>query len=1721
MEQKKLTLEEFNEYKNKLAAMIAELETVNEQNEDNEDFDEEKAEQEFMEKYFSLQSELLSYDLSDIPFEAWEDMAIAGFDEHIADFSKTKANIDFELLSLEGDDFKYNFKGCNVKNVEAEHCNKEMFDEATINKYPDLFLSDQFDKDFENKYYTKTLTIEDLSSLSSEQLEELKNKNLLNRFEYITGSLIDKVGLQKAVQLYHFSKKDYQAVYEIEEYTHRLGFCCDNLDLINEFDERISSVDVSEIKKEYYSYIANAVLNSRSINIGKLPESFVKENSDILLTGDNIPNDLRQRYYAKELTVYDVLNNISLFKNIPIDKFCKDDKIQDLSKALSGGTRLQQCLEAYPKLFNYIIKGNLSREFLTYFDTDSVDFSDNTHFKEQLGKSLSSFFEKFNELKNKEQLMLYDPSLFELDENQKLVFDTFNLKNIKKMEKENNFFFNDQNSYNKPLLNQFANFFKNYNQTYLAENGIDFKNGTLNYQDFLNQLAKCFNYMRKERLITDYSTIYDHIQGEFRNNYPEIFIDSNAPETLKKAFYSQTLSLYNLYKHPEYYHYLLNKNLAEGIDHIPKLRTSIVDSEGYPSFKDTNFIQEYTSRYGNEKFLQLVSKYGNFLADLEISNENGEIESEQEIEKAIRNAIYDKITDPMIDRIDYSNLENNPEFVSEHPEIFIDANTPETLKKDFYSQNLTFKTLYEHPEYYHYLQNKRLSLAMGSFRRYGLSLEVASHKYTNFVQEYTSRYGNEKFFQLISKYGNFFGELSISSRNGEIESEQEIEKSIRDAVYGKIARCGVDYSNLENNQEFVSEHPEIFLKENVPLEIKKKFYSRSLSMADFVQNPNLVDILNNTNVVFGFPFEYMFTNELFAEKDFKTANLKRFKIISEMAQIEARKLREKYKIYIKKHKDNLNMETLSSLKNVLKRVEYSNSSELRSFRDNFAEKLLNLDDPIAGLEKIEKVFIQNNLPFFAKMFLSFQHIYPDFTKGNVFNFSDTSRIAPQLKDQSLPDIGYHLTPVEKRFRIIYNDLLRITYRSGSLDLMEYLHQLETGNDLFINYMNNGFKQDNFSKEDKQTFDVFMSHLETMYENLSKEDIHDLPLEEKSKILYKTFEPNARYDFKDRVVRTFCYSAGITTFNQLKELVISSKKEADERGRKYAEELSNKPFEFEEGDFFRGMGDFESLSGSLAIGNVCKEQLISIKQTSDTDRTPLDIDITLVNNKPSDIYHAVNDTPTGFGFGNVYQIIKKDNPNFVITRDKDGNLTNEPYNPLKAELFGTHIKETGAGYETHWGARTGVAMTDIDYLLYKQDRIIDRNKPYDENGDVNYTKVDSNIEINSQEKKDYELDLDIIKYEIAKNGFYLPVIDFSGKLIYSVEEYENIRNMMQGLSHYGVSEYKLSDHLNLPECPISSELTLPSSEWISSQLKETNQETVIKREKIKQVLKPVFDEFNLSIKEEIDGDLTPGSVEFIDTGSTGRGTNKPHDGDFDFLLRLDNDLLLDFDKQNRFMARLREVIETYPHSNESFTTDNGDFRYKKVKLDEETTIDLDLSFVGKTNKVMYSSDMCVKDRLATIKKQYPEQYDLVVANIIQAKMFLKSQGVYKPFRSDKTQGGLGGIGVENWILQHGGSFLDAAISFVQASEGKDFAQFKKDYQIWDFGANHFADRKISNSNELYKKIDAYPYDNFVAKNMSEAGYNKMRQALKQFLNSYTIVNNQNYSIETENDISIVR
>ena len=158
------------------------------------------------------------------------------------------------------------------------------------------------------------------------------------------------------------------------------------------------------------------------------------------------------------------------------------------------------------------------------------------------------------------------------------------------------------------------------------------------------------------------------------------------------------------------------------------------------------------------------------------------------------------------------------------------------------------------------------------------------------------------------------------------------------------------------------------------------------------------------------------------------------------------------------------------------------------------------------------------------------------------------------------------------------------------------------------------------------------------------------------------------------------------------------------------------------------------------------------------------------------------------------------------------------------------------------------------------------------------------------------------------------------------------------------------------------------------------------------------------------------------------------------------------------------------------------------------MDIDLSFTERTDEIEYSTDECVKDRLATIKNQSEEDYKYVVANILTAKSYFKRIGAYKkqnaaapePGKED-TRGGFGAVGIENWVLQNGGSFEKAARDFMAVAEKcESLSEFQNQYAVWDFGENHTSSEK-----------DSYPHDNFVY-NMNEAGYKKMKDGLASLI-----------------------
>ena len=808
--------------------------------------------------------------------------------------------------------------------------------------------------------------------------------------------------------------------------------------------------------------------------------------------------------------------------------------------------------------------------------------------------------------------------------------------------------------------------------------------------------------------------------------------------------------------------------------------------------------------------------------------------------------------------------------------------------------------------------------------------------------------------------------------------------------------------------------------------------------------------------------------------------------------------------HIKKRFFDLTEDKIAELYSLYKRSELTNSEEAYKLRDQIIDGALEQDDPLEVFAKIEKIFEKNNLPLFAKIYKCFETLYPNFNKS-TFNFDKNSRISPDLLnanplEKRMAYLRKNGSDRDVRMQMVFNDLLRISICSADRSLIDYMNNIKVGNDLYLDIVSSKRTFESLTFEEKNILDIFSSHLEALQENKIKSKnmiLDNLSLPDKIRVLSKEFSPTDRHSLPDRIIRSFAYYAGFDSFESLNNYIIDSYKKAERLGESNV--IKRQIFSFEDGDLLRCIGNIDALEASLDIGNVCKEFLGPLKGESNSDATPLDIDFSLINTAngmKKTIYSCISGTPTGFGFGNIYLVTDKSNPNIRITRDNNDNI-DTPYDPMKLEVFSTEFS-SGVG-ATRWGARTGYSLvTDVDYIIYKKNFEINSLKPYNEDGSVNYVNQTSDV---------YD-DLIRLKMLLAKKGIYKPVYDFTGKLVFTKKEYDTIRSKLDGIYHYKTiteeeKAYPLAD---------TSLLYFPGIEELVTEMQQDRSKQQEKRkiitDKIKEILMSSLGA--TQINDTILNDLSQGNIDLLETGSTSRGTNVPGDADYDFMTRVGrNDL-------NNTAAVIRDLNSLFsPQTNISH--DNR-FRGKDIKLDGiEEPIDIDISFTQKRDKVDYSTDTCLSDLLRTIEKEYPEQFPLVKANIVYAKKILKAGKAYKSRRSSEAEGGLGGIGVEYWILQNGGSLINAVNSFL-AQAVKDgniipYEEFKDKYQVWDFGKNHEPrEIKIGSSEKI-----VFPYDEFVSCNMSEKGYLKMTNILLEFKKKYEMAATQVMNQTVENYI----
>ena len=766
----------------------------------------------------------------------------------------------------------------------------------------------------------------------------------------------------------------------------------------------------------------------------------------------------------------------------------------------------------------------------------------------------------------------------------------------------------------------------------------------------------------------------------------------------------------------------------------------------------------------------------------------------------------------------------------------------------------------------------------------------------------------------------------------------------------------------------------------------------------------------------------------------------------------------------------------------------------------------------------------------------------DFNFSSTLSYDRPNTISPVLQ-QATGDIrsGKLDQMLNSRDAIIISDLLRASLGSNNRSIGEYLATLKNGQAL-LDQLSSGelswetFNQspnsmDQATKADYDTLSTFAWHLATIYSSTraGKEHPYQLvhqqvnqpsdaeELSAHSNALQTDFanltsliKPNSRYTLADRAVRYFAHFVGIEDLAGAERYMDNIVKEADARNRKTAEYLAttSEP-KLQPGDLVKGMGGTDGygiryLSYAFQNGSISKEYL---GDASRSDTTPLDADASIVLYGEQTINQTMASMlANGYGWG-LWTVLRSDEATgedrFIITRrDKSEadqsvydlsvpdanfdrtNLTQEEIDRRlreiaeakrhrreglpKLEIFATSVDGEG-----HYGIRTGFGMNTVDFFI--------SDKTTRTRAGLGGVNARNNGE-------EYTLVSEVTKLEIALGGFYIPIVDRdSEELIFTPADYDKMRQQMSGLSHYHTGDYQFAseDELELPSTNVER-ATIPSTTTIINELPASMAETDRKHEVINQAIKQAITgipELNLSYKDYLDGDLTENIVEMIDTGSTGRQTNAPGSGDFDYLARLDRSILNDSTKKQQITDAL---LAAFGRENDGSAIVNGNLRLKQVSIDGlAEPVDIDITFAQKTNKVQYPTDAALADRLTNIKNQSETKYQQVLANIIYAKQFLKAAGAYKPRRSPEAEGvgGLGGVGIENWILQHGGSFKQAARDFLDVADScSSFEDFCAHYPVWDYGENH-------------KGIRSKPHDNFVADNMNPEGYERMKEALR--------------------------
>ena len=712
----------------------------------------------------------------------------------------------------------------------------------------------------------------------------------------------------------------------------------------------------------------------------------------------------------------------------------------------------------------------------------------------------------------------------------------------------------------------------------------------------------------------------------------------------------------------------------------------------------------------------------------------------------------------------------------------------------------------------------------------------------------------------------------------------------------------------------------------------------------------------------------------------------------------------------------------------------SYSSDVQAVKDYLIIDILDTDNPEEVVKKVNTIFMESDLPIVSKIFQVFKYVYTE----NIFNKKLEQHKNASHYLQSCDTYG-------KRLSIIYKDLMHIMIKSGESSLKEFIQSIICSRKALYDFENSESLNYEWYKQILSLLKTTVA-LSTINNNLVKnakilkpdwnidtEAIKELYKNLKRSLLIK--ENDSLYNFFLKLCRKIWYNSLEDIITDMEE---SQKKANDNWISMFISTQEWEAFNSSNTYFLKWV-ELEPFWEILNRWVTSKEYLWWWEWSDNTvssDSTPFDTDGVIVNCK--DIFQAVRWL---WWHGNLAIVINTNKP---WIHDTDTGL--QWYDSEIYELFKNH----GNDCNCYW-IRTWIASTEFDAVIYNA----------------------SEINLDEIQK---------IKYFIAKKWFYIPVFNLDGNLLFTPQEYSELR---QGFSFS--DKYQWYDILQRDWNCVSSSQCDKINKWdekfndfileqrnLNISNRNTNNETMAKF---------VFDKIKGILRDELwipcNQDKSLLWAELYDSGSTWRWTEIPsNDIDLDFTLLLNSE---DFEKLDTIQNVIHKKIWTLESSDHS--TVDGNWLQIKSNINGlwkdfgyEKWIRFDLLILKKTKSYLYPSNVAMQDRLSKLEQLYwKDTLDFVKENVVIMKKLLKSQWRYK-----NTEWWMGWIGVENRIMQHHWNFIEALEAFEEAAygwkykEGKlniPFDEFKTRYSIWDCWQNF----KDNNNDNYVLKMNESWYD----------------------------------------------